>query len=96
MLDRDRSFSNCVVVQDNTGEGFAAGTGGRQDIGAGMSTFLGEGAFEMIEELTLSRAENEGLKKEIQRLQKCVEDESARAEALHSKTLDSTSQVFSE
>lgn len=92
--NRDRSFSNGGVAQDNGGAGFAAGIVGRQDTGAGMSTFLGEGAFEMIEELTLSRAENESLKKEIHRLEKCVEDESARAEALHAKALDSISQVF--
>lgn len=67
--------------------------GGHGDMEVGISTFLGEGAFEMIEELTLSRAECTGLKNEIQRLQKRVENESARSEALQAKIMDEFSQV---
>jgi chaperonin cofactor prefoldin len=47
----------------------------------------------MIEELTLSRAECMELKNEIQRLQKRMENESARSEALQAKITDAFSQV---
>jgi hypothetical protein len=69
------------------------GRDGQGDICAGFSTFLGEGAFEMIEELTLSRAENEELKIEIEELTRRVKSESARVEMLEAQLKDVAAQV---